>query len=392
MVIRDLQALGGAQLNTLRLAKELTRIGYPIMVTGYGSLSSIRLHLVRFNIGRDLRVYPIPPPGNSLFGKMTARWPNICFVLPCFIKLWRIRKHFDIVHAPLLMESGLVCALASMFLQKPSIVKIGSAGRYGDVQRALRAAGSFARRKLFVRISRFVCLTEEIENELSQALKVPSSRLTRIPNGIDLQGFLPAAPELKSQTRKNLGLDPDEKIILFVGRLEHKKRVDFLLKAWERVQAAGKRHARLLIVGDGSLRSELETLRDKIENGTAVSFYGETKDIAAIMQAADIFVLPSVSEGLANVFLESMASALPVIATNTNGNTEILTHMKNALLFREEDIQDLADAIRFLLTNEEVAVRLGVNARRLVEERFNLTHVAQRYAELYTLLDSGQNG
>jgi len=390
MLIRDLQALGGAQLNALRLATRLNRIGYPVMLMGYGTLPSIRDHLARFKIGMDLPVYPIAPPRDNLLGKLAALWPNIFFVLPCFFKLWQNRRRFDIVHGPLLMESGLLCALSSIFLRKPSLVKIGSAGQYGDVRRALRASASAARRKLFKRISKFVCLTEEIENELHLEFKVPSDKLIRIPNGVDLQRFRPVNREQKRKIRENLGLNADEKIILFVGRLELKKRVDFLLKAWQGVKAARNGNDRLLIVGDGSLRPELEKLRDKIDNAATVTFYGESEDVTPIMQAADIFVLPSVSEGLANVFLESMASSLPVIATNTSGNSEILKHHANALLFQEEDIQDLSDAILYLLNHEEVAGKLGENARRLVEERFNLSSVVQRYAKLYNQLAPNQ--
>ena len=81
----------------------------------------------------------------------------------------------------------------------------------------------------------------------------------------------------------------------------------------------------------------------------SVTFFGESANVAPIMQASDIFVLPSVSEGLANVFLESMASALPVIATETSGNCEILKHNETALLFEEDNIQELTDSILKLL-------------------------------------------
>jgi len=386
LVIKDLLAVGGAQLNALRLATQLKQVGFPVMLMGYGDHRSIKQHMARFNISSDIPVYPIAPVSENLFGKLSVYWPNIFFALPCFFKLWKYRKRFDILHGPLLMESGLLCALTSIFLGKPSLVKIGSAGCYGDVRRALRVAASPPRRKLFKRITKFVCLTKEIEDELVNELEVPREKLIRIPNGVDIQRFRPVNREQKRKIRTNMGVNPDEKVILFVGRLELKKRVDFLLKAWEKVQAARNGNDRLLIVGDGSLRPELEKLRDEMENRKTVIFYGESENITPIMQVADIFVLPSVSEGLANVFLESMASALPVIATNTNGNAEILKHHENALLFQEEDIHELSDTILYLLKHEAVAAKLGENARRLVEERFNLASVVKQYTKLYHLL------
>jgi glycosyltransferase involved in cell wall biosynthesis len=382
-LIRDITTIGGTLLNALRLVSRLRQLGFPVMIMGSGDNRSIKKQLVRFNMSVGLTVYPIEPPKKKLIKNLSKYWPNIVFTLPCFFSLWKYRKHFDIIHGPLLMESGLLCALATIFLGKSSIVKIGSGGRYGDVQRAFRVGGSAIRRRLFTRITKFVCLTEEIEDELVQQLEVPPDKLIRIPNGVDSRSFRPVNREEKLKLRANMGVSSDEKVILFVGRLEFKKRVDFLLKAWEKVQTARNGQDRLLIVGDGSLRLELEKIKDEMNNRGTVIFYGESENITRIMQAADIFVLPSVSEGMANVFLESMASALPVIATDTKGNAEILKHRENALLFQEEDIQDLSDTILYLLKHDAVAAKLGENARRFVEERFNLSNIVKQYTELY---------
>jgi glycosyltransferase involved in cell wall biosynthesis len=386
MLIRDLQAVGGAQLNAIRLAARLNQIGYPVMLMGYGSLPSIRRHLARFKINLELPLLPIPAPSGQLIGKLAHYWPNIFFILPCFLRLLKHRRRFDILHGPLLMESGLLCALASIFLAKPSIVKIGSAGRYGDVRRASRASASGIRCRLFKRITKFVCLTKEIEDELVNQLKIPYEKIIRIPNGIDTRRFCPVNRKQKLKLRAELGFNSDGKIILFVGRLELKKRVQFLLKAWEKVQTARNGHDRLLIVGDGRLRPELEKLKDAMKSRATVTFFGESENITPIMQAADIFVLPSVSEGLANVLLESMASALPVIATNTRGNTEILKHNETALLFQEENIRDLSDAILYLIEHDAFASNLGENARRQAKECFNISSVVNEYNKLYYLL------
>jgi glycosyltransferase involved in cell wall biosynthesis len=386
ILIRDITAIGGAQLNALRLASQLVQAGFPLTLMGRGDYLSIKQHLARFNIASDIPISPIAPPSRNFIKNLSEYWPNIFFILPCFLKLWEYRKRFDILYAPLLMESGLLCAFASIFLGKPSVVKIGSAGPYGDVQRALRVATSAPRRKIFKRITKFVCLTKEIKDELLNELDIPYDKLIGIPNGVDIQMFRPVNPKQKRELRANMCVNSDEKIVLFVGRLELKKRVDILLNAWEKLQVARNVNARLLIVGDGSLRPELTKLRDKMESWKTVTFYGESEQIPLIMQAADIFVLPSISEGLANVFLESMASGLAIIATNTNGNAEILKNHENALLFQEEDIQELSDTILYLLEHDAVAKRLGKNARRVVEDRFSLSRVVKQYIVLYQLL------
>lgn len=386
LVIKDLQQVGGAQLNTLRLATELTRIGFQVMLMGYGNDQTIRSHLKRFNLNGELTIYPITPLSDGLGRSLSLKWPNISFIFPCLAKLYKYRRNFDVIHGPLLMESGLICAFVSILLKKPSIVKIGSAGRFGDVKRALQVAFSAPRRILFKRISKFVCLTKEIEEELKNELHLNCEQLVRIPNGVDTFCFQPVNHNFNCIIRKKLEIRADQKLALFVGRLEHKKRVEFLLKAWEKTQSIRSGIDRLLIIGDGSLRPKLDKQRDKMLYRDTVIFYGESENIAPIMQAADIFVLPSVSEGLANVILESMSSGLPVIATNTDGNAEVLKQNENSLLFNEEDIQELSDCLLNLLENHTMSKILGQNARRFVEENYNLERVVQQYSEIYDQL------
>jgi glycosyltransferase involved in cell wall biosynthesis len=273
--------------------------------------------------------------------------------------------------------------VSTLLFRKPSIIKLGSAGRYGDVRRAVNNTASGIRKIFFKHISKFVCLTREIELELFNELHIPKDRLVRISNGVDLNSFSPVSTDRKIEIRKNLGIDSSKNIVLFVGRLEIKKRVDFLLNAWPLVQQEKSVYAKLLIVGDGDLRCELETHRDHLQLNDSVIFYGKSEYIASLMQAADILVLPSISEGLANVFLEAMATALPIIATDNRGNAEILTNNVNSLLFSQEDHEELGRKILYLLKNHEVAKTMGLNARKTVEERFNIESTAKQYAHVY---------
>ena len=382
MIIRDMVAIGGAQLNALRLAMRVCSMGLDISLIGYGTEKASREHLRRYSIDSDIPIQFISPP-SRVFQRIAKYFPNMIFLLPCLHMLWRRRKHYDILHGPLLMESGLVCGLATLFTGKPSIVKLGSAGRYGDVQRALKGPLRLFRRAVFMQISKFVCLTQEIENELFQDLRIQRSRCVLIRNGVDTQRFRPGTPDQKLKFRKDLGIASSSKIVISVGRLEKKKRIDFLLKAWRTVVDRRGDSAHLLIVGDGTLRNGLEELSRRLKITDWVTFYGNSEDISVLMQGADIFALPSVSEGLANVFLEAMASALPLVTTHTPGNTEILTHEDNALLFPEEDLDAFSGSIVSLLEDEALAGRMGQTARRNVEMHFGIEKIARQYISLY---------
>lgn len=382
MIIRDMEAIGGAQLNALRLATRLHSMGLDISVIGYGPETASREHLQRYSINPDIPVQFIAPP-SRVFQKIAGFFPNIIFLMPCLHKLWRHRKHYDILHGPLLMESGLVCGLATLLTGKPSLVKLGSAGRYGDVRRALKGYFRFIRRSLFRRISKFVCLTREIEDELFKDLLIPRSRCVLIRNGVDTRLFRPGTPEQKIRFRQDLGLKGTSKIVICVGRLEKKKRIEFLLQAWRSIVYKAGGSAQLLIVGDGTLRNSLEALCRRLHIAERVTFYGNSEDISVLMQGADLFALPSVSEGLANVFLEAMASALPLVTTDTPGNREILTHGENALLFPEKNLDAFSEGMLTLLENEAFARRMGQSGRRCVETHYDIEKIARQYVRLY---------
>jgi glycosyltransferase involved in cell wall biosynthesis len=390
MILVDIRAVGGAQLQVLRIAAILRRQGHEIILIGQGRKREIRNHLHRFKIDSDFEILPVPrSPGKGL-GRLISLFPNIYFLIPCLYQLFRYRHHYEIVHGQLLMGTGLVCALATLFLGKPSIVKLGSAGRFGDVMRVCNGTARGIRKRLFGHISKFACLTREIESELVDELGVPAKKLVRVPNGIDLNEYHPVTAEQVSINKQALGFDASEKLVLFVGRLELKKRVDFLLKAWEIVQSDASISARLLIVGDGGLRSGLEQLKRQLGIQETVDFYGVSENIAQLMQTADLFVLPSVSEGLANVFLEAMASALPIVATRTSGNAELLKDRVNARFFSRDDYPDLAEQMRYLLTEDQIARDIGRRARKTVEAHFDIQNIAGRYAGIYQDLAGAQ--
>ncbi|MFC1866772.1 glycosyltransferase family 4 protein [Thermodesulfobacteriota bacterium] len=385
LIIRDLHKLGGAQLNSIRLASRLRQMGHEVLIIGYGTRKKVSDYFSRYGIETDLLTCLIPPPDTGL-RKILNRWPNIFFLVPCLFQLWKRRSQYDLVHGSLLMESGMVCAFAAMLFHKPSLVKLGSAGIYGDVQRAYKNSLKRLLKKLYTHINKFVCLTHEIEIELSTSLGINNIKLIRIPNGVDIDFYFPATEEEKLKLKRSFGLDKHGTLALFAGRLEVKKRLNFLLDAWRIVCQDNNNHPHLVIIGEGSLRKELDEYVHKLKLDRRVTFYGESGEIASLMRAADIFILPSVSEGIANVLLESMATALPIVATDTVGNNEILAHRKSALLFSENRRDKLAESILYLLKNPESAQKIGAAGRKTVEKKYCIQRIAEAYSALYLKL------
>jgi glycosyltransferase involved in cell wall biosynthesis len=170
--------------------------------------------------------------------------------------------------------------------------------------------------------------------------------------------------------------------ITFIGRLDYLKGVHILFEALIKLKADGIA-VNLTIIGDGPDRDRLTILaRDKnILN--SIRFCGEVENILPYMQKSALFVLPSLSEGLSNVLLESMACGLPVIATRVGGNPDVIQDNVNGILVEPEHPDHLHQALKKVLLDKALAEQLGREARKTVEEKFSLQAVTDQYLSLY---------
>ncbi len=161
------------------------------------------------------------------------------------------------------------------------------------------------------------------------------------------------------QLRDSLGLKANERVILSVGRLSHEKGHLDLIRAFARLRREqGTESFKLILVGDGPERQRLEQLRDASQLGDAVLLTGHRDDVKVFYGMADLFVLPSYTEGSPNVLLEAMAAKVPVVATNVGGVPELVQDGVSAILVRAGDEAALASAIRGLMGDEKLQGRL----------------------------------
>jgi glycosyltransferase involved in cell wall biosynthesis len=201
---------------------------------------------------------------------------------------------------------------------------------------------------------------------------VPDLTIHIVPNGVDVQKFRPAG-----------SLDRNGPVrLLYVGRLTYQKGVDVFIQALNRLDS--KIQFQVEIVGDGNARPPLERMVQRFGLVDRLHFTGwlNRAEIPQRYQQADIFVLPSRDEGMANVILEAMASGLPVIATSIAGNRELVQHGKNGLLVRPDDPEQLADALLELINESELRQHMGFSGRALVERGYSWRQIAQQYLEV----------
>jgi glycosyltransferase involved in cell wall biosynthesis len=281
-----------------------------------------------------------------------------------FMRVMRHRsEQFDIIHLhgvfwpPLLALADAAAAALGKWL----VVKItGEAER--DWALLEGHAGTLA---ALQRAAAVVTLIPETQRFFEKRL--PDVRVELIPNGVPLPSLGASRSSMNQAT------------VLYVGTLKREKGLDVLLRAWVRVPE----RARLVIAGDGPERAPLEKLAAELGVGTRVDFLGMRSDVPDLMRAAEVFVLPSRSEGMSNALLEAMSFALPCIATRIPGSADLLQDKVSGLLVPSEQEDAMAGAIAEVLVNRELAARLGTEARADVEASHSIGPIARRHQALY---------
>ena len=192
--------------------------------------------------------------------------------------------------------------------------------------------------------------------------------MVAIHNGVELGRIRPTRD--RNEVRRELGIDPATPLIGAVGRLSPVKGHAHFIRA-ARLIVEKEPAAKFLIVGDGPLRSELEICAKRLGIGDACLFVGARHDVYDLVAAMDVFVLPSVDEGIPMALLEAMALETPVVATAVGGVPEVVEHRATGLLVRSGDEPGLADASLELIREPRLARTLGARARGVVETAFS---------------------
>jgi glycosyltransferase involved in cell wall biosynthesis len=226
-------------------------------------------------------------------------------------------------------------------------------------------------------VDRLIAVSEG-QRRTYERIGVPRERFTVVPNGVAPR----SAPPGRAAARAALGLDPDQPVVLTVGRLTHMKGQWHLIDAVPRLLACIPTLA-VVLIGTGPLRPELE--RRAVERGVArhVCFAGPRPDARQLLDAADVFVLPSRHEGMPLAAIEAMEAGLPVVATRVVGTEEVVVDGVTGALVRRDDPAALAAAIGALLADPERRRAQGAAGRRRYRSCFTRERMAADTAAVY---------
>lgn len=377
---------GGTGAYVYYLSRELQKLGHRVHVITRSSEKAAK------TVEEDDVTY-IKCVGNPLrkfigFARSTSK------------KLIELNKisPFDIVHAnlPLVpnfalpeeLKAAIVCTVHSTWKGEAEAIKTEGFRKLNLNEKFMMEFNTFLRsseKKLMKRAEALIAVSQYTKKELTEFYNISEEKIHVIYNGVDIQKFKPSSRN-KADLKRELGLAPDRKMILFVGRLYSRKGLPTLLQAARGV-VKGFKNTQFVISGGGFKQNEekLQKLARKEGIEDNVSFVGYFPDekLPDLYAAADIFVLPALYENFPFAILEAQSTGLPVVSTRVGGIPELIVDKHSGLLIDPGDHEQLADAIIKLLQDSSFAEKLGEKARQLIEEKFAWSLVTSQVIDLY---------
>lgn len=377
--------LGGLGRQAVLLTERLRKEGVELFV-----VSRQMAGMPQADFSPDVEVIRVPClfPRIHVFEEVSFRHIllSLSYSLGIAATLVGRRSRYDVVHfhgasIPLFVSLPFLKMMGKKVVAKVAAAKLGTeagalAGRYWFIGDLLA--------RMMRRVDAFIAISDEIRDGLLRD-GVPAERIHRISNFVEPGVFYPPAPGEKVRLKAAFGYE-GRTLVLFAGRLVPRKGVEYLLRAWKAV-VSGFPEARLLILGDGPLQEELEKCATDLGISGSARFAGRVDNVPEYLRAADVFVLPSLQEGLPNSLLEAMACGLPVVATKIGGTSDVARDGGNAVLVPPANESGLAVGLTHLLRTPEARVALGRGAEDSVRRLFSLDATWERYVDLYVAID-----
>jgi glycosyltransferase involved in cell wall biosynthesis len=358
-MITDLST-GGTPTALLRLLSGIDRTKYdPTVISFYSKDSFI------FNEIMDLNI-PVIDLG------LTQKWRIDAF--------WKIKKILKEIHPTILhtwlFHANITGRIFGRFNKVPLIIAS---------RRSTNIGGSW--REILMRETsgmndKIIAVSEAARKAEIDSSKVPHDKVVTIYNGLDPSPFRTVSNEARQTLRNSMGI-PDDVILLgSVGRLHPAKGFNDLITAME-LLGRKTRSTQLVIVGEGELKDQLKHQVQKSNLDGRIMFTDIRNDIPEILSAFDIFLSPSLWEGLPNVVLEAMAAGKPVVATSVGGTPEVVVDGLTGLLVPPHKPKALANSTLFLCENPKIQKSMGQAGRERVIKHFSIEQMVKQTEELY---------
>lgn len=229
-------------------------------------------------------------------------------------------------------------------------------------------------------VEHYLANSESVKNYYAENIGVAPNKITVIPNGIDVTDYDRVSRD--ENLRTILEIKKDDIALICVANFHINKGHKYLLEAFENVYKNNNK-IKLLLVGDGDERNNLLNQIKNYASEKNIIFLGKRSDVPQLLKISDIFVLPTLFEGMSNAIMEAMASGLPIITTDIPENTELLSNRTSGILIAPNNPKAIENAIKDITNNKKFKLFIRSNAKRFILERFSLETTASRLQKFY---------
>jgi len=310
------------------------------------------------HLTRLVKKYQIDVVQTHILGSLDFLIVLLRLTTPVRVIIWTFHSaHFDLSYADLPNHKWLL---------KPKI------GGYHGMYRLLSRL-----------VSRHIAVSDPIKRSILKIIPHAEAKVSVIYNGVDMPRY--GGPVDRSRLLVELGLPNDAYVMVMVGHLEEQKAHHYMVEAMARIVPAQPR-AHILFIGGGRLRGELEAQVSLLKLTDHVHFLGIRRDTPALLAAGDLFLLPSLWEGLSMALLEAMATGLPIVASAVSGTVQAMTSGQHGILIPSGDIDRLTEAVIYMITHPDEARAMGAFARQRVAQEFSAQRQAKEHIQLYLQL------
>jgi len=365
--------LGGSEIEAQRVAAEMIRRGHRVLVLTAGGAP--------MPAARDW-VDAAGVPVRILTRKAKGRWKDALFAVRVAWSLWRERRNYQVVYflmQGLHLAAGLPVARA---LTKPIVMKFGGSGVIPLLRtsRAGRLELGWLRRWA----ARLLILNDGMMQEAMEQ-GFPRGQMLWMPNPVDTDQFRPGKADEIAGLRARFGIPNDVPAVIYVGRLSHEKGLPAMLRGF--AQAARQEpRAMLVLVGDGAMRGELETLAAELGLDPTQALFAGRVDGAEVplwLRASDAFTLMSPNEGFSCALAEAMSAGLPSVVSRIPANVQLIDDGVHGLVTPVDDDAAMACALLRLFRDAALRRRMGHAARQRIVENYSTSEVVERYETLF---------
>ncbi len=376
---------GGTGAYVYYLSHNLQKLGHNVHVVARDKQDSEK-------VVNGIDVHYIKGAGNAL----TKYWR---FARSASKKIEELNKQngFDVIHANLPLvpnfaipkdaSKALICAVHSTWKGEAIVTKRDNPKNLNPNEKSMLRYNFLLRsyeKKLMNRSDALIAVSNYTVDELTELYGIDEKKIHVIYNGVDVQKFKPR-PD-RTELRRDFGLEAEKKIVLFVGRLYHRKGLEILLRSIPPVLQEFS-DVKFVISGKGFKEKEesLRNLAKQLDIEDHVTFMGYVPDekLPNLYSASDIFVLPAIYENFPFAILEAQATGLPVISTKVGGIPEFLVDNENGFLIDAGDSAQLTQRVLALLQDPKLAKEMGMRGRKLIEEKFSWRLITSQVIDLY---------